>query len=332
MPIASEKMLSICIPTYNRAAYLSASLERLFCENEVLSGSVEVIVADNCSSDDTRIICERYQASYPNVFFYYRQSKNIGPSGNFTFLLKQAKGLFLKFQNDNLILRPGAIGRMLGFIREHESEHPVIYFGSENNRYPPRGIYRADNCDEFLDKVSYLTTWTGGYGMWRDEVDMAVEIHDRLADTLLQQVGVIWTLFLRNKIGYFVNESFLDMVNMPPLKKDGYNVSEVFGNNYPKILMRFVGIGMISQKAYDAELRRVYCEHVFPKYFDFYSEFSYTRGGFWQNTARYHGKWYFWMTFIKWPIFKLLGTFPFVDRIIRKLLNRRMINYSSDSR
>lgn len=52
----SEKpLLSICIPTYNRAEYLAKSLDTLVCLPEFNSSEVEVVISDNASTDNTQI-------------------------------------------------------------------------------------------------------------------------------------------------------------------------------------------------------------------------------------------------------------------------------------
>ena len=46
-------LLTIGIPTYNRAKFLRRLLEQLRTELAGLDGQVEVLVSDNASTDDT---------------------------------------------------------------------------------------------------------------------------------------------------------------------------------------------------------------------------------------------------------------------------------------
>lgn len=71
----SRKLLSLCIPTYNRAVILRESLEHLV---PIVQGlPVEIVVLDNASPDETADIC----AGYPSVR-YIRNDENIGGDMN----------------------------------------------------------------------------------------------------------------------------------------------------------------------------------------------------------------------------------------------------------
>ncbi|MBK7095860.1 MAG: glycosyltransferase [Saprospiraceae bacterium] len=49
-----SKLLSITIPTYNRASFLKETLKQLFFQfDEIDINQIEIIVSDNCSTDNT---------------------------------------------------------------------------------------------------------------------------------------------------------------------------------------------------------------------------------------------------------------------------------------
>ena len=58
----TQPLLSICIPTYNRAELLRQCLESIISESNVFTDKVEVIVSNNCSTDKTEEIINRYIA------------------------------------------------------------------------------------------------------------------------------------------------------------------------------------------------------------------------------------------------------------------------------
>ena len=53
-----KPLLSICIPTYNRAELLRSALLSLVPQVKESGGEVELVVSDNCSTDDTRRVVE----------------------------------------------------------------------------------------------------------------------------------------------------------------------------------------------------------------------------------------------------------------------------------
>src|SRR3989338_7717414 len=75
----NKPLLSICIPTYNRAHYLKECLDSIvaqFNDSEVRD-NVEVVVSDNASLDKTRELAEEYCRKFNNIK-YFRNNENIG--------------------------------------------------------------------------------------------------------------------------------------------------------------------------------------------------------------------------------------------------------------
>ncbi len=95
----NNPLVTIAIPTYNRAdGYLKEALQSAISQSY---DNIEIIVADNCSIDDTESLVKRY--SDPRLR-YYKQNKNIGPLNNFNFCVDQAKGAyFLMLHDDDMI-------------------------------------------------------------------------------------------------------------------------------------------------------------------------------------------------------------------------------------
>ena len=92
-------LVTIAIPTYNRADnYLRHSLNAAL--NQTYS-NIEIIVSDNCSTDNTEILVKSFN---DQRIRYFKHKKNIGANNNFNFCLDQARGeYFLLFQDDDLI-------------------------------------------------------------------------------------------------------------------------------------------------------------------------------------------------------------------------------------
>lgn len=94
--------ISVIIPTLNRARVLNRTLFSL--ANQAMDLKFEVIVVDNGSSDDTREICNRYQASFENFRYIYddRPGLLIGRHVG----AHRATGKVLSFIDDDVVLPP----------------------------------------------------------------------------------------------------------------------------------------------------------------------------------------------------------------------------------
>ena len=117
--MANVPELTICIPSYNRAALLGELLERIATElKDGLSDRVEVVVSDNASPDHTQAIAESYR-EHIQRFIYVRQTENIGPDRNFLASVAAASGKYCWLMGDDDMPEPGGIARVLQVIREH---------------------------------------------------------------------------------------------------------------------------------------------------------------------------------------------------------------------
>ena len=101
-----QPILSICIPTYNRADILRNNLEIISEQlNENRTNEVEIIVSDNCSPDITREVAANMQKlGLPIV--YNRNAENIGADGNFLKCMTIASGKYVYYRDGfKVILR-----------------------------------------------------------------------------------------------------------------------------------------------------------------------------------------------------------------------------------
>lgn len=79
-------LVSICIPTYNRAGMIDKAIESALAQSYP---NIEVIVVDNASNDGTDGVVKGYNS--PRLVFY-RNEKNLGLFGNFNRCIELAKG------------------------------------------------------------------------------------------------------------------------------------------------------------------------------------------------------------------------------------------------
>lgn len=310
-----QPVLSILIPTYNRAECLDECLSALVRGlASAVATEVEILISDNASTDGTQKVCERYVRDYPNSIVYVRQPENIGPSANFTFLIRQGRGKFLKFLNDRFAVEPDTVRRLIEIIKSHEAEHPLLYFGNDELFHLGDGVYPIRSFDELADTVSYWSTSIAGYGFWRDEVETVLPIQNEFAGTLLQQTAVIWKLFEKNRIGYLYNHRFHHGCK-GPAPGGGYNVAKVFSQNYLGIIKPYLKDCKLSKAAYKREQKRLYFGHIYGMYFDFERNMGFDQSGFFRYTKDYWLRWYYWGSLLVVPIFYAIGALPRETRL-----------------
>jgi len=89
-------LISVCIPQYNRSKYLLAVLESIRIQDHP---EVEVVISDDCSTDDSLEVIPKYIAEVHDAtnvrFTYMRQPKNLGYDGNLRAALDAGQGEYL---------------------------------------------------------------------------------------------------------------------------------------------------------------------------------------------------------------------------------------------
>jgi glycosyltransferase involved in cell wall biosynthesis len=152
MPI----LLTICIPTYNRAMLLAKALDSVLpqvCDNS----QVEVLISDNASTDTTWTVVRDYQVYYPQIR-YHRNTQNEGFDGNIAACIEQAQGEHISFFSDDDLAPPGVFAAILNALVQHKPavlyiNHYPFYGGDYRLR---TGIKHPEYDRAFADGKSFL--------------------------------------------------------------------------------------------------------------------------------------------------------------------------------
>ena len=78
----SDKTVSVCMITYNHEAFISQAIEGVLMQKT--NFPVELIIGEDCSTDQTRKICLEYQEKYPDRIKIICNENNLGMMRNFT--------------------------------------------------------------------------------------------------------------------------------------------------------------------------------------------------------------------------------------------------------
>jgi len=220
-------VLSICIPTFNRAEYLEKTLLSIVNQKRFQETyDVEIVISDNCSTDNTREIVERYVRTYGDKIRYFCNTENI-KDANFEKVLGYGKGSFLKLNNDTLLHMDNTLNIIVDTINQNAINKDVLFFS--NGKLKNINKYRCVDLDDFVKKVSFYSTWIACFGIWKTDFDL-IDCFSRKANLQLVQTDVLLRL-IRSKRSVFVDNSEI-FNSIPPANKGGYNIYQVFVANY----------------------------------------------------------------------------------------------------
>ena len=138
--------VTIMIPTYNQEEYIAEAIESALAQDYP---NIEVIVADDCSTDNTAQISRKYE--YDTRFHYHKNSKNLGRVGNYhNTLYNHASGEWvINLDGDDYYRDSHYISRAMERILAHDNI--VCYFAN---------TYISDKLSSFnrnlIDNDCYL--------------------------------------------------------------------------------------------------------------------------------------------------------------------------------
>lgn len=258
-----KKILSICIPTYNRALQLDKSLESITGQ-EIFSkiNDIEIVIYDNASIDHTSEIVDKYKKKFPSKISYYKQQNNVGASKNFKACLHATNAEYRKLSNDTNIWEAGSVEYIYSLICRFRQEKPVLFFlnGSLNHG---SDILKTTGVDDFINKVSYFSTWAGSFGVWKEDLESNDDLL-KYSETELPHLAFTLNRIEEHNTSYILNKKLFHTQDSPWRKR--YSLGEVFGKNYLSILREHSK--SISAATYNQEKLNILVKHILPYYFD----------------------------------------------------------------
>ncbi len=115
-----NKLLTIAIPTYNRADLLDKQLAWLAQAIKGFDSECEIFVSDNCSTDNTQEIIKKWQGILSHVTFkYHKHSENVGVMRNIIHCLKSATTKYVWTIGDDDPVQDRAVPYVITKIKQH---------------------------------------------------------------------------------------------------------------------------------------------------------------------------------------------------------------------
>jgi len=113
-----DVLLSVCVITYNHEKYISQTLDSILMQKTTFL--VEVVIGEDCSTDDTRNICFRYQEKFPDKIKMLLPERNLGMMPNFIATLKACKGKYIAIcEGDDYWIDSYKLQKQVSFLKQN---------------------------------------------------------------------------------------------------------------------------------------------------------------------------------------------------------------------
>lgn len=327
----SRPLLTLCIPTWNRAHELRLLLEVL-APQVADAQDVELLISDNQSTDETPAVLEQAIAKGLRCR-YVRNAENIGADANFLQCYRLAQGKHVWIFGDDDVLLPGSLLFVLKLLRRREYE--LVYlqpFGFVRDVNERGQANASPEVREFKDPVEFLEA----VGHRGDLVMLSAVIFDKdriEADaypafeqgkgTNLLQMGWVFTALKRMRAGLVVDRGLYAVSEANPRR--GFDVVRTFGPYWS----RSAHLYLAPDERLIRAAENMQLETWFPTcYYGMRKqpEMNQLVNPVGQMKPVYGNRWQFWFwawPLLAWPMLPA-GAWLFMLRKLRTLSRRRM--------
>ena len=258
MILKNNFILSICIPTYNRAKYLDKTIFSIINQKRFKDkNDVEIVISDNCSTDNTKEVSLKYSSIYPEKIRYFRNLNNIH-AANVEKALSYGNGTYLKLNNDTLSHLDNSLDYLINLISNNIEKKDILFF--PNGTIKKLKLSTCSDLNSFVKTVSFQSTWIGAFGIWKEDFDRLENFET--IDELWLINDVLFNYILYKKTVKLDNAKIFDSIS--PKYKGGYNLYKLFITNYLNILEKYTNNYHISKATLFNEKTKLLYKYLIP--------------------------------------------------------------------
>ncbi|MBK2267748.1 glycosyltransferase family 2 protein [Francisella philomiragia] len=184
----TQPLVSICCATYNQEAYIAKAIDSFLMQQT--NFPFEIIINDDCSTDNTAKIVSEYQAKYPNIIKSIFQSENQFCKGLSPFndiLFPASKGKYIALcEGDDYWTDPHKLQKQVDFLEANPEfmgcAHATRFLRDgqiaelASNADPDKSIYLFE---EYVGLHYFHTSsWVYRYDKYKEKVNEYLKLNN----------------------------------------------------------------------------------------------------------------------------------------------------------
>ncbi|MVN22233.1 glycosyltransferase family 2 protein [Mucilaginibacter arboris] len=239
-----KPLLTIGIPTYNRATYLDRCLNSIITQLEEVKQDIELVIANNASTDHTKNIVDKYSKTVR--INYYENTINLGPDSTCSICFDKATGKYVWILGDDEFLLDGSLKVIVDLLKDKDCGDVYMqcipYHKEEDleqKRITNAEIISYQNPLEFVKKIHYYVTFISGNIINKSILPIDLDYEKYMGTNIVQ---VCWTI----KAIFGAKENIFIETPLIAAKQNnsgGYQFVNTFAKNYNYILTSLVKEG-----------------------------------------------------------------------------------------
>jgi glycosyltransferase involved in cell wall biosynthesis len=131
----SAPLVSVAIITFNQKLFLAECIESILAQDYP---NIEIVVADDCSTDGTQEMLQRYASERPGMFKLALAPANRGITRNSNAALQACSGKYIAWMGGDDLMLPGKLSKQVRYMEQHPScticYHDLDVFESSSNK------------------------------------------------------------------------------------------------------------------------------------------------------------------------------------------------------
>lgn len=253
----NDIQISVCIVTYNQEKYIAECLDSIVTQKT--NFKFEIIVGDDCSTDNTRSIIQEYVEKYPDLIIPVFHKKNVGVVENIKQVYEVAKGKYIAHLDGDDLALPEKLQKQFDVMEKNPQAIICSHNMLEilNNRIiekshwdHPKGEY------EILDLIKNLPFFSHSSKLFRvidkDGLFNILKYSDTLdIEIHLYQITMGSIFHLEENLGCYRKN-----VGVSAVKKNKMNHAMI-----ERIMMVYENL-MITKPMYKADIQKAYALYL----------------------------------------------------------------------
>jgi glycosyltransferase involved in cell wall biosynthesis len=128
-----QPVVSVCMITYNHENYIRQAIEGVLMQKT--NFPIELIIGEDCSTDDTLQICLKYQHNHADIIKILHSNSNLGVIANFNSVLNQAKTKYIALcEGDDYWIDPYKLQKQVDYLTNNNKKVLIHTNGFWNKR------------------------------------------------------------------------------------------------------------------------------------------------------------------------------------------------------
>lgn len=152
-------LISVIIPSYNRANTVGYTIDSII--DQKVDADIEIVIGDDCSTDNAREVLLKYQEKYPNIIRLFLWESNMGLGANWASCVKECRGKYIcNCDNDDYWHNPNKLQLQLDYMESNSNSNVLITNHRKHNR--DTGVITEEVAYINRDITLQDAMWGGG--------------------------------------------------------------------------------------------------------------------------------------------------------------------------